>query len=101
MRWNDRLPSWMQTTLDQEQMLAYSVKKSDTFRGGTYPSTVTLQADNSKMMETIMLCSFRIMVRSIKTTRKSIQIQEASARHINQSNFRLKKTLLSNTLAGA
>ena len=45
--------------LDQEQMYDNNVEKFDTFRGGTEfklytPSTNVLQADDSKMMETIV-----------------------------------------------
>ena len=46
-------------TLDQEQMYANSVDKSDTFRGGTdfklfNPSTIMFQQDDSKTMAAIM-----------------------------------------------
>jgi hypothetical protein len=46
-------------TLDQEQMYANSIDKSDTFRGGTEfklfnPSTIMFQQDDNKTMATIM-----------------------------------------------
>ena len=71
------------TTLDREQMYDNSIEKSDTLRGGTEiklynPSTIVLQADDSKMMETIML------------ERSSSEQWSVSRRHEGQFQIRKK-----------